>query len=56
MFGSIGGLIYTVIGFFVANSQGYLAITDINSILSAVLAVLLWPLLFFGVNLHLGAA
>jgi cell shape-determining protein MreD len=56
MYGGIGGLIYIVIGFFVANAQGYLGVTDVMSLLSAALAVILWPLLFFGVDLHLGAA
>jgi hypothetical protein len=56
MIGSIGGLVYTVVGFFVANANGYLAVSDFNSLLSAILAVVLWPLLFLGVDLHLGGA
>lgn len=56
MVGSIGGLIYTVVGFFVANANGYLAVSDLPSLLSAILAVVLWPLLFVGVDLHLGGA
>ena len=55
MYGGVGGLLYTVIGFFVANAHGYLAVTDLMSLLSCALAVLLWPLLFFGVDLHLNA-
>ncbi len=55
MYGGVGGLLYTVIGFFVANAHGYLAVTDLMSLLSAALAVILWPLLFFGVDLHLNA-
>jgi hypothetical protein len=56
MYGGIGGLLYIVIGFFVANANGYLGVTDLMSLLSAALAVVLWPLLFFGVDLHLSPA
>jgi hypothetical protein len=56
MFQGIGGLLYIVIGFFVANAHGYLGVTDLMSLLSAALAVILWPLLLFGVDLHLSAA
>jgi cell shape-determining protein MreD len=52
----VGGLLYIVIGFFVANAHGYLGVTDLMSLLSAALAVILWPLLFFGIDLHLGPA
>lgn len=52
MFGTIGGLIYTIIGFIVANSNGYLAVGDLNSLLSAVLAIALWPLVLLGVDLR----
>lgn len=48
------GIIYLVIGFIVAINRGYLqSITSIGALVSALLAVLLWPLLFFGVSLHL---
>jgi hypothetical protein len=51
---SIGGLIYIGLGFFVAISQGYLSnLSSIPNLLSAILAILLWPLLLFGINLHL---
>jgi len=51
---SIGSLIYIGLGFFVAISQGYLAnLNSIPNLLSAVLAIVLWPLLLFGINLHL---
>lgn len=51
---SIGGLVYIIIGVLVANSYGYLAtIGTLNGLLSAIIAVLLWPLLLFGANLHL---
>lgn len=51
---SIGGVIYLIIGALVANSHGYLVdLSTIGQLLSALLAILLWPLLFLGVNLHL---
>ena len=51
---SIGSLIYIGLGFFVAISQGYLVnLNSIPNLLSAVLAIVLWPLLLFGINLHL---
>lgn len=53
LFKSLAGIVYLIIGLIVANGQGYLAINDIGSALSAALAILLWPLVLFGVNLHL---
>lgn len=51
---SFGGFIYIVIGAIVASNHGYLMdLTTIGHILSALLAIALWPLLFLGVNLHL---
>jgi ABC-type anion transport system duplicated permease subunit len=48
------GLIYVAIGVFVANSENYLDNLDtVKRVLSAVLAVLLWPLLLLGVDLHI---
>ncbi|HET6924713.1 MAG TPA: hypothetical protein VFH39_02705 [Candidatus Saccharimonadales bacterium] len=50
---SIGTVIYLIIGLIVAANQGYLGqLTTVSGILSAILAILLWPLLLFGVNLH----
>jgi hypothetical protein len=47
------GLIYVAIGIFVAASKDYLENLDtIKQILSALLAILLWPLLLLGVDLH----
>ncbi len=48
------GLIYVAIGVFVANSKDYLDNLDtVKHVLSAVLAVLLWPLLLLGVDLRI---
>ena len=53
---TIIGIVYIVIGIVVASAHHYFAhLGDIKSIASAVLAVLLWPLILFGVNLHIGA-
>jgi hypothetical protein len=48
------GLIYVAIGVFVANSKNYLDNLDTaKRVLSAALAILLWPLLLLGVDLHI---
>ena len=53
-FSSIVGIVYLVIGLIVASDHAFF--THLNAVLpivSAVLAVLLWPLVLLGVNLHL---
>jgi hypothetical protein len=48
------GLAYLVAGLIVANAHHYFKGLDgFKPILSAVLAVLLWPLVLFGVSLHI---
>ena len=49
---NIGLLIWLVVGVLVALSHGY-SITNLPSVLSFLLAMLLWPLVLFGVNLHI---
>jgi hypothetical protein len=47
-------LIYVVIGVIVAASKDYLENLDrLKPIISAILAILLWPLVLLGVNLHI---
>ena len=47
--------IYLVVGVVVASSHHYFShLGKVTAILSAVLAVLLWPLVLFGVKLHIG--
>lgn len=47
-------VVYLVIGLIVASSHHYLKhVSGFKPIASAVLAVLLWPLVLFGVNLHI---
>ena len=47
-------IVYLVIGVVVANSHHYFAhLNSLTSVLSALLAVVLWPLILVGVNLHI---
>jgi hypothetical protein len=47
-------LIYLVIGLVVASTHHYLSNLDsIRRFLSAILAILLWPLLLLGIDLHI---
>ncbi len=49
-------IIYVVIGVFVAIDNKYFKnVDDIEAVISAVLAVLLWPLVLFDVNLMIGS-
>lgn len=51
---SLGGFIYLIIGVVVASNRDYLEhIGTISHLLSALLAIILWPLVLLGVNLHL---
>jgi hypothetical protein len=48
------GLIYVAIGIFLAASKDYLEnLETIKRVLSAILAILLWPLLLLGIDLHI---
>jgi hypothetical protein len=48
-------IVYLLVGLVVANNNDYLSnLSDINSIVSAALAVLLWPLVLLGIDLHIG--
>jgi hypothetical protein len=45
-------IVYLLIGLLVASQHSYLTnLTTLNRVLSAVLAVALWPLVLFGINL-----
>lgn len=51
---SIGSILYFIVGVVIASNQGYLGdLASIPHLLSAVLAVVLWPLLLLGIDLHL---
>jgi Mn2+/Fe2+ NRAMP family transporter len=48
------GAIYVAIGIFLAANKDYFQNLDTaKRVLSALLAILLWPLLLLGVNLHI---
>jgi hypothetical protein len=50
----IGSVIYLVIGLILASSHHYFTHADkLKPLLSAVLAVALWPLLLLGISLHI---
>jgi hypothetical protein len=54
LLGSILSIVYFVIGVIVASSHHYFVhLASLAPIVSAALAVLLWPLLLLGVNLHI---
>lgn len=51
--GGIGTLIYVVIGAFVAGVNHYFQHVDaLKPIVSALLAIFLWPLILLGIDLH----
>jgi hypothetical protein len=53
-FSSIISFVYLVVGAIIANSHRYFAhVANLKAVVSAALAVILWPLLLFGVNLHI---
>ena len=50
---SWGGIIYIIIGVIVASNRGYLVdLGSISHVISALLAILLWPLVLLGISLH----
>jgi hypothetical protein len=51
----IVAIVYFLIGLLVANSHHYLTnVNGLKGVVSLVLAIILWPLILLGVNLHLG--
>lgn len=51
---SIFTIIYIAIGVIMASNRGYLAnLGVLGNLLSALIAIALWPLLLLGVSLHL---
>ena len=52
---TIGGIIYLVLGLFVAASQNYFDhLSTVGRVLSAIIAVIVWPLLLFGIDIRIG--
>lgn len=51
---SVISFVYLVAGVVIANSHKYFAhVANLKGVMSAALAVILWPLLYLGVNLHI---
>lgn len=51
---SLVAIVWVVIGLIVASGHAFFVqLNAVTPILSAILAVLLWPLVLLGVNLHL---
>jgi hypothetical protein len=51
---SLISIIYIVIGVFVASDHHYLNhLSSVEKVISAVLAIVLWPLVLLHVNLHI---
>jgi hypothetical protein len=50
----LGGIIWLIIGAIVASAHHYFThINALKPVISALLGVLLWPLLLLGINLHI---
>ncbi|HVD66792.1 MAG TPA: hypothetical protein VNB65_07845 [Gaiellaceae bacterium] len=50
---SAAGVIYLVVGAVIAATHHYFEhLNTLKQVLSAVLAIVLWPLILLGVNLH----
>ncbi len=50
---SLLSLIYLAVGVVVALTNGYNSVAGVSEVLSLIVAVVLWPLVLFGVDLHL---
>jgi len=50
---SLLALIWLIIGVVVAVQRGYITLALVKAILSAILAIILWPLVLLGISFHL---
>jgi hypothetical protein len=51
---SIGGIVYLVLGLLVAASQNYFDhLSTVGRLLSAIIAIIIWPLLLFGIDIRI---
>ena len=50
---SLLGLIYVLVGIYVAFADDYIGIRLVKLVLSALLAIFLWPLILLGVDLRI---
>ncbi len=51
---SLLGLIYVLVGIYIAFAYDYIGIRLVKLVLSALLAIFLWPLVLLGVDLKIG--
>jgi hypothetical protein len=52
---SLIGLVYLAIGVVVALTHGYNSVAGVSEALSLIVAVVLWPAVLLGLDLHLPA-
>jgi hypothetical protein len=50
---SLLGLIYVLVGIYIAFAHDYITVRIVKLLLSALLAIFLWPLVLLGVDLHI---
>jgi hypothetical protein len=50
---SLLALVWLIVGVVVAVQRGYITLALLKDILSAILAIVLWPLVLLGINFHL---
>ena len=50
---SLLGLIYVLVGIYIAFAENYIGLRLIKLVLSALLAIFLWPLVLLGVDLRI---
>jgi hypothetical protein len=50
---SLLGLIYVLVGIYIAFAYDYIGIRLVKLVLSALLAIFLWPLVLLGVDLRI---
>lgn len=50
---SLLGLIYILVGIYIAFAENYIGLRLIKLVISALLAIFLWPLVLLGVDLHI---
>jgi hypothetical protein len=46
-------LLWLVVGLVVAAQRGYITVSLLKAVLSALLAIVLWPLVLLGIDMHL---
>lgn len=49
---SLLGLIYLLVGVVVALTNGYNSVAGVSEVISLIAAIVLWPAVLLGVNLH----